>query len=453
MGKKENWFCTECGDTFSKWSGQCPSCREWNTVKEFREAKIGGGKKIQGNNLTKNRVENPAKFSLQERIKSGISEVDRVLGGGFFPGTLILFGGSPGVGKSTLSLQIFAGISEGMYFSGEESVEQVLDRLIRVSPLNQKDYQNKIFATNSLEDICETIIKNSPKFVVIDSIQMIGGTDSRFGTISQIKESAEILLQVAKSTGTTILLIGHVTKNEEIAGPKVLEHIVDVVLRLEGDNSSEVRILRSPKNRFGSTLEVGVFEMREAGLFELKNPSEFFLAERAENAFGSAISVVREGSRNFLMEIQVLTIKTNFGQPRRTASGINLAKFHLLLAVVSKFTPFKCGDYDAYLSIVGGMKIKEPAADLAICAAILSSRTEKEIPADTIVIGEVGLSGEVRSVGNLERRLSEAEKLGFKKAIVPKFRGKSGEKSREKLKIKLVEVKNIGELVKILFKK
>ena len=453
MGKKENWFCTECGDTFSKWSGQCPSCREWNTVKEFREAKIGGGKKIQGNNLTKNRVENPAKFSLQERIKSGISEVDRVLGGGFFPGTLILFGGSPGVGKSTLSLQIFTGISGGMYFSGEESVEQVLDRLARVSHLNKKDYQNKIFATNSLEDICETIIKNSPKFVVIDSIQMIGGTDSRFGTISQIKESAEILLQVAKSTGTTILLIGHVTKNEEIAGPKVLEHIVDVVLRLEGDNSSEVRILRSPKNRFGSTLEVGVFEMREAGLFELKNPSEFFLAERAENAFGSAISVVREGSRNFLMEIQVLTIKTNFGQPRRTASGINLAKFHLLLAVVSKFTPFKCGDYDAYLSIVGGMKIKEPAADLAICAAILSSRTEKEIPADTIVIGEVGLSGEVRSVGNLERRLSEAEKLGFKKAIVPKFRGKSGEKSREKLKIKLVEVKNIGELVKILFKK
>jgi DNA repair protein RadA/Sms len=296
-------------------------------------------------------------------------------------------------------------------------------------------------------------VKTKPSLAIIDSIQMIGSEDSRFGTISQIKESAETLLQVAKSTGTTILLIGHVTKNDEIAGPKVLEHVVDVVLRLEGDNASEVRILRSPKNRFGSTLEVGVFEMREAGLFELKNPSEFFLAERAENAFGSAISVVREGSRNFLMEIQVLTLRTNFGQPRRTASGINLAKFHLLLAVVSKFTPFKCGEYDAYLSIVGGMKIKEPAADLAICAAILSSRTEKEIPADTIVIGEVGLSGEVRSVGNIERRLLEAEKLGFKKAIVPRFRGKVGAKSREKLKMEILEVKNVGEVVKALFRK
>ncbi len=470
----ENWFCTECGDTFGKWSGQCPSCKEWNTIKEFRETKIAGKKTRQGKDLRRdalsgrlNNGKNPAKFQIKERISSGISEVDRVLGGGFFPGSLVLFGGSPGVGKSTLSLQIFhrvaghsAGISGAMYFSGEESVEQIMSRAERIvanslSPDSRESgLENlQIFSTNSLEDICETIAKSSPKFAVIDSIQMIGSADSRFGTISQIKESAETLLQVAKSTGTTILLIGHVTKNDEIAGPKVLEHIVDVVLRLEGDNTSEVRILRSPKNRFGSTLEVGVFEMREAGLFELQNPSEFFLAERAENASGSAISVVREGSRNFLMEIQVLTLKTNFGQPRRTASGINLAKFHLLLAVVSKFTPFKCGDYDAYLSIVGGMKIKEPAADLAICAAILSSRTEKEIPADTIVIGEVGLSGEVRSVGNIERRLLEAEKLGFKKAIVPKFRLSASLKINKKLKIKVLEVKNVGELVKILFRK
>ena len=467
----ENWFCTECGDTFGKWSGQCPSCKEWNTIKEFRETKIAGKKSKGGKDLRKDALserENPAKFQIKERISSGISEVDRVLGGGFFPGSLVLFGGSPGVGKSTLSLQIFhrvaghsAGISDAMYFSGEESVEQIMNRAERITnPLasrkageKENNFAGNIFSTNSLEDICETIVKTAPKFAVIDSIQMIGSADSRFGTISQIKESAETLLQVAKSTGTTILLIGHVTKNDEIAGPKVLEHIVDAVLLLEGDNTSEVRILRSPKNRFGSTLEVGVFEMREAGLFELQNPSEFFLAERAENASGSAISVVREGSRNFLMEIQVLTLKTNFGQPRRTASGINLAKFHLLLAVVSKFTPFKCGDYDAYLSIVGGMKIKEPAADLAICAAILSSRTEKEIPADTIVIGEVGLAGEVRSVGQLERRLLEAEKLGFKKAIVPKFRLSASLKINKKLKIKVLEVKNVGELVKILFRK
>ena len=457
----EKWFCTDCGDTFGKWSGQCPSCQEWNTIKEFRETKIAGKKSSGGKDLSKNLTPRPLLGGEgAKRIKSNIAELDRVLGGGFFPGTLILFGGSPGVGKSTLSLQIFAGISDAAYFSGEESVEQIMSRFERItnppSPLYQggdNGVERKIFATNSLEDICETIVKTSPKIAIIDSIQMIGSEDSRFGTISQIKESAETLLQVAKSTGTTIILIGHVTKNDEIAGPKVLEHVVDVVLRLEGDNASEVRILRSPKNRFGSTLEVGVFEMRENGLFELQNPSEFFLAERAENACGSAISVVREGSRNFLMEIQVLTIKTNFGQPRRTASGVNLAKFHLLLAVVSKFTPFKCGEYDAYLSIVGGMKIKEPAADLAICAAILSSRTEKEIPADTIVIGEVGLSGEVRSVGNLERRLLEAEKLGFKKAIIPKFRGKTGAKFREKMKMEILEVKNVGELVKTLFRR
>jgi DNA repair protein RadA/Sms len=453
----EKWFCTECGDDFGKWSGQCSSCKEWNTIKEFRETKIAGKKSSGGTDLSK--ITPPKSLSQKgsKRISSEIAEMDRVLGGGFFPGTLILFGGSPGVGKSTLSLQIFTEISDAAYFSGEESVDQILSRAERVfSSSNSKEFKlikNSIFATNSLEDICETIIKTTPSLAVIDSIQMIGSENSRFGTISQIKESSETLLQIAKSTGTTILLIGHVTKTDEIAGPKILEHVVDVVLRLEGDNTSEVRILRSPKNRFGSTLEVGVFEIREAGLFELQNPSEFFLAERASNACGSAISVVREGSRNFLMEIQALTLRTNFGQPRRTASGINLAKFHLLLAVISKFSPFKCGEYDAYLSIVGGMKISEPAADLAICAAILSSRTEKEIPANTIVIGEVGLSGEVRSVGNIERRLLEAEKLGFKKAIIPQFRGKVGLKSREKLKIKILEVKNIGELVKFLFKK
>ncbi len=450
----EKWFCTECGDTFAKWSGQCPSCKEWNTIKEFRETKIRGKKSNKGQDLSK-KVANSRSSKTTERISAKISEVDRVLGGGFFPGSLVLFGGAPGIGKSTLSLQIFAEIENAFYFSGEESVEQIMSRGQRLFFKKPKDFEamkSSIFATNSLEDICETISKNAPSLAVIDSIQMIAGEDSRFGTISQIKESAETLLQIAKSTGTTILIIGHVTKNDELAGPKVLEHIVDVVLRLEGDNNSEIRILRSPKNRFGSTLEVGVFEMRETGLFELQNPSEFFLAERAENSSGSAISVVREGSRNFLMEIQVLTLRTNFGQPRRTASGIPLAKFHLLLAVISKFTPFKCGEYDAYLSIVGGMKIKEPAADLAICAAILSSRLEKEIPADTIILGEVGLAGEVRQVGHLERRLLEAEKLGFKKALVPKFRGKVAEQLRQKFKIKTIEIKTVPELIKILFK-
>lgn len=453
MTKKEQWLCTDCGEVFGKWTGKCPSCNSWNTLKEFHEANLSMGKTTlnKGNDLTKLQTSN-TQTTNNERISSGIEEVDRVLGGGFFPGTLALFGGAPGVGKSTLALQIFLKIPNAQYFSGEESVEQVTHRANRLSPDFKKTEETQVrtlFSTSSLEDICQTIAKTSPPLAVIDSIQMVGSENSSFGQLSQVKENAEVLLKLAKLTSTTILVIGHVTKSDEIAGPKVLEHVVDVVLRLNGEGNSEVRVLSSPKNRFGSTLEVGVFEMRGDGLFELANPSEFFLAERAENASGSAISVVREGSRNLLLEIQALTVKTNFGQPRRTSHGIQLNKFHLLLAVVGKFTPFKCGEYDAYISVVGGMKINEPAADLAICAAILSSRAEKEIPADTIILGEVGLSGEVRSVAQLKARLIEAEKLGFKKAVIPRTRGKI----KMPKGIEAIEVKNVLELVKAVFKR
>lgn len=448
MAKKEQWLCTDCGEVFPKWTGKCPSCGAWNTIKEFHEPKITSSKTdlSKGKDLSPNsRLIHETKNS-NSRISSGIDEVDRVLGGGFFPGTITLFGGAPGIGKSTLALQIFLNIKNAYYFSGEESVEQVNHRALRLNPGSNPGL---IFSTNSLEDICKTVAKGKPSLAIIDSIQMIGSESSSFGTLSQVKENAEILLKLAKSTGTTILIIGHVTKSDEIAGPKVLEHIVDVVLRLNGEGNSEVRVLSSPKNRFGSTLEVGVFEMRGDGLFELANPSEFFLTERAENASGSAISVIREGSRNFLLEIQALTVKTNFGQPRRTSHGIPLNKFHLLLAVVGKFTPFKCNEYDAYISVVGGIKIHEPAADLAICAAILSSRSEKEIPADTVILGEVGLSGEVRSVSNLEARLTEAAKLGFKKAVIPNTRGKIKVPKR----LAITEVKNVLALVKAVFGK
>ena len=453
MAKKEQWLCTDCGEVFGKWVGQCPSCEAWNTIKEFHESRIASGKTdlSKGKDLSSNSPSHTLSANSNSRISSGIDEVDRVLGGGFFPGTITLFGGAPGIGKSTLALQMFLKSKNAYYCSGEESVEQVSHRADRINSSSnfKKARTLNIYSTNSLEDICQTVAKSKPSLAIIDSIQMIGSKSSSFGTLSQIKENAEILLKLAKSTGTTILIIGHVTKSDEIAGPKVLEHIVDVVLRLNGEGNSEVRVLSSPKNRFGSTLEVGVFEMRGNGLFELANPSEFFLAERAENASGSAISVIREGSRNFLLEIQALTVKTNFGQPRRTSHGIPLNKFHLLLAVVGKFTPFKCSEYDAYISVVGGIKIHEPAADLAICAAILSSRSEKEIPADTVILGEVGLSGEVRSVSNLEARLTEAAKLGFKKAVIPNTRGKIKVPKR----LAITEVKNVLALVKAVFGK
>jgi DNA repair protein RadA/Sms len=452
MAKEKNQFlCTDCGDVFPKWTGKCPNCGEWNTLKEYNEPKLSGGKKTElGLDLIKNQEKTSFPLRLSaERISSQLEEVDRVLGGGFFPGAFVLFGGSPGIGKSTLALQIFKNISGAFYFSGEESKEQVMHRAERLKNSSPGSSPGSIFTTHSLEDICETVAKNRPPLAVIDSIQMIGSSTASFGTISQVKESADVLLKLAKATGTAIIIIGHVTKADEIAGPKLLEHIVDVVLRLEGESNSEVRILRSPKNRFGSTLEIGVFDMRGDGLHELLNPSEFFLAERAENASGSAISVVREGARNFLMEIQVLTLRTNFGQPRRTAHGIPLSKFHLLLAVVSKFSPFKTDEVDAYINVVGGLKISEPAADLAICAAILSSRTEKEIPADTIVLGEVGLSGEIRSVSNIEARLTEAAKLGFKYAIIPHIRNTS---IKIPAQMKTQEVKSVGEMTKLLFR-
>lgn len=439
---KESFLCSECGDIFAKWMGRCPSCGEWNTIKEFHESRATKGKtSAAGKDLSREEKTSSPKNS-QERFGTGMNEIDRVLGNGFFPGSFILFGGSPGIGKSTLALQIFLNVPNAMYFSGEESAEQVLHRAKRIN--DKKDLHSQIYSTNSLEDIVETIEKNNPALAIVDSIQMVGLENASLGQLSQIKENAEILLKLAKSTGTTILIIGHVTKSEEIAGPKILEHIVDVVLQLEGEKNSEVRILRSPKNRFGSTLEVGVFEMTSSGLAELTNPSEIFLAERAEHSSGSAITVVREGSRNFLTEIQSLTVKTNFGLPRRTSHGLDVSKFHLLLAVVSKFTPFKCEEFDAYLNVVSGFKIKEPAADLAVVAAILSSRAEKEIPADTVILGEVGLSGEIRSVAQLEARLIEAEKLGFKRAIVPRIRSKF-EKTP---KIKVIEVRSVLELMK-----
>ncbi len=446
---KTQFLCNECGDTFAKWFGKCPSCSTFGTVKEFRVPNIANEKKLKtGINLVTNSTAENKISTRKERILTRINEADRVLGGGFFPSSVVLLGGHPGVGKSTLACQMFLTTENAFYFSGEESREQIISRAERIKKNPKTD---NIFSTNSLEDIIATLEKARPPLAIIDSIQMIGTENSTFGSVNQIRENAEILIRAAKSLETTICLIGHVTKNDELAGPKVLEHLVDAVLYFSGEQNSEIRILRAVKNRFGSTAEIGVFEMSNSGLLELKNPSEFFLAERAENASGSSISVIREGARNFLLEIQVLTIKTNFSAPKRTSRGINLNKLHLLCAVISKFTIFKMESYDAYANVVGGMKINDPAVDAAICASILSSRSEKDIAADTVIFGEVGLSGEIRHIGNFESRILEATKLGFKKIICPRFPKNFDQKKFSNIKI--IEVRNISELFKEIVKK
>lgn len=458
---KTQYLCSECGDTHPTWLGKCPNCGAFNTLKEFREAKLKteGGSNLQTGvdlTLTTNQAAADTTGNIK-RLQIGQVEIDRVLGGGFFPGSVTLFGGHPGIGKSTLALQIFLELNEGFYFSGEESRDQVFNRAERLLggkkeeiPEQVRDgIKNSIFSTNSLEDIITTVQAHQPAFIVVDSIQMVGLADSRFGSVSQIRENAEVLLKLAKSTNTTVLIIGHVTKNDELAGPKVLEHLVDVVLYLEGERNSELRLLRAPKNRFGSTLEVGVFEMQGAGLKALINPADFFLAERAQDTHGSVVTALRDGVRNFVLELQVLTVKTNFGQPRRTAHGFDLSKFHLLLAVVAKFTPFSCDQHDAYLNVIGGLRITDPAADLGIVAAVLSSRLEKEIPADTIVLGEVGLSGEVRRVQQLDARLIEVAKLGFARVICPPV--PKGVEIPKGLNVE--PVKTVAQLLPVLFGK
>ncbi len=454
MKKSSPYLCNHCGELFPKWFGRCSSCQTYNSCKEFHEANISSSSKktTTGINLTKikSTKQNNQINQITKRIKTNISEIDHTLGGGFFPASLILFGGHPGIGKSTLALQIFLQISNSLYFSGEENYTQIQDRAIRLQPnTTTTDFTKRIFATYQLEDICQTILEIRPPFAIIDSIQMVGLTDQTLGAPTSIRENAEILLKTTKQSNTTIFVIGHVTKNDELAGPKALEHIVDCVLYLEGERNSELRILRSPKNRFGSTLEIGVFTMHKDGLQPVVSPSQIFLAERSFDVCGSVITVIREGVRNFLLEIQVLLISTNFGQPRRTAHGIDLAKFHLLLAVISKFTPFKCENFDAYLNVVGGLKIHDTAMDLAICATIISSRSEKALPSDTVILGEVGLTGEVRRVLYLESRLNEIIRLGFHKAIVPKI----PKNIKRPANLELIEIQSIGDLVELYFNK
>ena len=421
---KKAFFCKNCGFEAPKWLGRCPSCGEWNTFAEEIIARESGSvPAVAAGPLPAAKPQRVRDIRESEhvRLDLGNAEVNRVLGGGMVPGSLVLVGGEPGIGKSTLSLQIALAANglKTLYVSGEESAEQIKMRAARIGIGNDECL---IYPETLLENIVAQIAEHRPDLVVIDSIQTIYTDllDSSAGSVSQIRECAATLLKYAKSTGTSIFIIGHITKDGSIAGPKILEHIVDVVLQFEGDSNNIYRILRGIKNRFGATFEIGVFEMRQEGLCEVKNPSEFMLNGKPEGASGSVVSCSMEGTRPILVEIQALVCQSNFGFPRRQAAGTDFNRVNLLMAVLEKKVGLLLASSDAYVNFAGGMKVQEPAIDLGIVMAVISSFKNRPIEEHMIAFGEVGLSGEVRAVSQAAIRVSEAKKLGFETCVLPK---------------------------------
>ncbi|WP_099470080.1 DNA repair protein RadA [Konateibacter massiliensis] len=421
-GKTTIFFCQSCGNETSKWMGQCPACKEWNTLVEEPVSKGTGSKTKRGETSQPSKI-SEIETNEEERIKTGMQELDRVLGGGIVQGSLVLVGGDPGIGKSTLLLQVCQMLTmqkkSVLYISGEESLKQIKMRAQRIGQFTD---DLLILCETNLAVASEVIRKIKPQVVIIDSIQTMYNEEisSAPGSVSQVRESTALLMQLAKGNGISIFIVGHVTKEGVVAGPRVLEHMVDTVLYFEGDRHAVYRILRGVKNRFGSTNEIGVFEMAEKGLIEVTNPSEYMLEGRPENASGSVVACSMEGTRPILVEIQALVCQTNFGLPRRTAVGTDFNRVNLLMAVLEKRVGLHLSSYDAYVNIAGGIKMNEPAIDLAILMAIASSYQDKAIDGKTIVFGEVGLSGEVRSVSMAEQRVMEAKKLGFTRCIIPK---------------------------------
>jgi DNA repair protein RadA/Sms len=434
------FYCTNCGYESLKWLGKCPDCNAWNSFAE--EEKITTKMPLPREAAAPEKI-GEITIKKEMRVSSGFPEVDRVLGGGFIAGELILLSGEPGIGKSTLVLQIARNLGEEykvLYCSGEESKEQIKYRGNRLGITNQEIL---ISAENNFENITKIVEKENPEFLIIDSIQTMytSDVDSAPGTISQAREISGKLLKLAKNSGMTVMIVGHITKDGGIAGPKLLEHMVDVVLYFEGEKYYQYRSLRSYKNRFGSSSEIGIFEMVNEGLKEVPNPSKFLLQERAENAPGSVITAIFEGSRAILLEIQALVSESHYNQGRRVTTGYDYNRINMIIAVLEKKLGVHLSGSDIYVNIVGGIKIAEPAVDLAIAMAIVSSYRNKSIDQDMIVLGEIGLSGEVRSVSNLEKRIKEGEKMGFAKALVP-FNNKSTHNEGD---IKLHKVKNIGD--------
>ena len=451
-GKKSIFFCQNCGHEEAKWLGQCPACKEWNTFVEERiDSGITKGTTVAARAVHEAKVVPLTEVTADDdtRSETGIKELDRVLGGGIVPGSLVLVGGDPGIGKSTLLLQVcqrMAQMKKILYISGEESQAQIKLRANRMGNF-----------TSGLLLLCETnlgiirsvIEKERPELVVIDSIQTMYSEDvtSAPGSVSQVRESTNVFMQLAKGLCIPIFIVGHVTKEGTVAGPRVLEHMVDTVLYFEGDRHASYRILRAVKNRFGSTNEIGVFEMRQSGLVEVENPSEYMLSGKPENASGSVVACSMEGTRPILLEIQALVCRTNFGMPRRTAAGTDYNRVNLLMAVLEKRLGMSLGNCDAYVNIAGGIKMNEPAIDLGIVMALVSSYRNRPIDEKTIVFGEVGVSGEVRAVNMPEQRVAEAKKLGFETCILPEI---SLKMVKEIQGIRLVGVKTVNEAVGII---
>lgn len=450
------FFCKNCGYESAKWLGQCPACHEWNSMTEAPGRDRGAAK--TGRGITSGRAASRSapvsldaiELSAEQRTGSGSSEFDRVLGGGIVKGSLVLVGGDPGIGKSTILLQTARAISlkgsEILYVSGEESEKQIKMRAMRLGDFGPGF---RLFCDTSLDDAVDIIQESKPDFVIIDSIQtmMNAGIESASGSVSQVRESTAILMRIAKGMGITIFIVGHVTKDGSVAGPKVLEHMVDTVLYFEGDLQGSYRILRAVKNRFGSTNEIGVFEMRQDGLREVENPSEYMLSGRAIGASGNVVTCVIEGTRPLLIEIQALVTDTNFGFPKRQATGLDYNRVSLLMAVLEKRVGLRLSQSDAYVNIAGGLRVSEPATDLAVVIAVISSFRDAPVAGDTAAFGEVGLSGEVRAVSLCERRVNEAAKLGFRRVIVPKANHKSLTDIKD---IEVIEVASLDDVMNIL---
>ena len=445
---KTVYFCTQCGNETPKWQGRCPSCGAWNSLEEHIEKPAAPGRAKSapvGMSQTPKKL-HEVDTGSEIRFSTGMGELDRVLGGGAVAGSLVLVGGAPGIGKSTLLLQICNQLCRErsvLYVSGEESERQLKLRAQRLGVSPESLY---ILSETRLSDVLEAVETTGPDILIVDSVQTLYNeeNESSPGSISQVKDCTMSMMQLSKSRGITVFVVGHINKDGAIAGPKVLEHMVDCVLYFEGDQNSSYRLLRAAKNRFGSTNEIGVFEMGDSGLIEVPNPSQMLLEGRPEGASGTCVACVMEGTRPVLAEVQALVSKTTFNVPRRTADGFDFNRAALLLAVAEKRAGMKLNIFDAYINVIGGLRLDEPGADLPVILAVASSYRDAVIPDDLVAIGEVGLTGEIRSVSNMNQRLAEVARLGFKKVMIPKY---GSEKLEIPAGLTVYRVRNIREAI------